>query len=283
MRTRLAPLLFLFVFTSTTLSGQLSGILEKFHDAESEYVLVAAHRSVHNRGCPENSVSAIRSAIELGVDIVELDVRLTRDSVPVLMHDETIDRTTNGNGKVSDYTLAELKEFRLKREGGSLSGETIPTFTEALEAALDRIMVDIDLKTDQVVPIVKAVKETETQLQVFYFDSNYKLLNEICNLDEHAMIMPRAYSLEMADSAIQLFAPPVVHIDPSFYSAEVTELIRINNARIWINALGLPDLRIRLGFPGKAVKRLIRHGANILQTDEPEKLLAYLRSEGLHD
>lgn len=254
-------------------------ILVKFHDAGSEYVMVAAHRAAHN-GFPENSIHAIKYAIELDVDILELDVKITKDNVAVLMHDGTINRTTNGTGKVEDYTLSELKSFRLKKGDGTLTNERIPTFEEALNAVYGKAMVDIDIKTGNVKPIVDAVKITNTVDHVFYFDNNYDVLKAIRELDERSMFMPRAYSFEMADSALKVFNPQVVHIDPSFYSGEVTELIRGKNARIWINALGEPDIMIRKGKTEEAVESLLKHNANIIQTDEPELLILYLETTG---
>ena len=263
-------------------SGQLENILEKFHDVNSDYVLVAAHRAAHN-GYPENSISAIKHAIDLGADIVELDVKTTKDGIPVLMHDGTIDRTTNGSGKLENYTLLELKTFRLKMQDGTITDETIPSFGEALQVVRGRIMVDIDLKTDMVKPIVDVVKKTGTAKQVFYFDNDYIALKEIRYLDKTSLLMPRAYSYEMADSALKLFNPQVVHIDPSFYTGEVTNLIRNENARIWINALGEADEMIRKGAIEKAMNSLLLHGANIIQTDEPVLILKYLRAKKLHD
>jgi len=147
--TLLLLLLQLISCTGVTTQRDVDRILEKFHDANSEYVMVAAHRAAHN-GYPENSIPAIKHAIELGVDIVELDVKTTKDNVPVLMHDSKIDRTTNGTGKVEDYTLSELKEFRMKTNDGTLTDETIPTFEEALNTVYGKIMVDIDIKTGNV-------------------------------------------------------------------------------------------------------------------------------------
>jgi glycerophosphoryl diester phosphodiesterase len=281
-RFLLLLVLFLAACTRPNASGDIENILEKFHDAHSEYVMVAAHRAAH-KDHPENSISAIKYAIELGVDIVELDVKTTKDSIPVLMHDGTIDRTTNGSGKVENHTLSELLTFRLKMPDGTLSCETIPTFEEALKVIHGHIMVDIDLKTDHVIPIVDVVERTGTKAFVFYFDNDYDALNEILDLEESSMIMPRAYSYEMADSALNLFSPQVVHIDPSFYTPEVSTLIAKGNARIWLNALGDSDEMIRKGEVDKAMNSLLQYNANIIQTDEPEVLLKYLKSNGMHD
>ena len=144
-------------------------------------------------------------------------------------------------------------------------------------------MVDIDLITDMVNPIVEAVKRTDTQTHVFYFDNDYDLLKEILDLDKTSLIMPRAYSYEMADSALKLFSPQVVHIDPSFYTSELTKLILSKNARIWINALGEADEMIRKGAIETALDSLLLHGANIIQTDEPALILKYLKTQNLHN
>jgi glycerophosphoryl diester phosphodiesterase len=274
--------LFLAACTRPETSDNIEIILERFHDANSDYVMVAAHRASH-KAHPENSISAIKHAIELGVDIVELDVKTTRDGIPVLMHDGTIDRTTNGSGKVEDNTLSELKALSLKKPDGTLTSETIPTFEEALKAIHGNIMVDIDLKTDDVIPIVETVERTGTESFVFYFDNDYDVLNEIMDLEESSMIMPRSYSYEMADSALHRFSPQVVHIDPSFYTSEVTTLIANGNARIWINALGDFDAMIRKGDVDEAMNALLLYRANIIQTDEPELVLRYLNSKGLHE
>ncbi len=275
-------LLLLVACSGSQPSGNIDKILEQFHDPTSDYIMVANHRAAH-MNYPENSLSAIKHLIKLGVDIVELDVQSTKDGFLVLMHDDTIDRTTNGRGRVKDLTFTELREFRLKKKDGTLTDERIPEFEEALNMARGHIMVDIDLKTNVVKPIVETVIRTQTQAQVFYFTDQYDVLKEIQALDEGSMCMPIAYSYEMADSALQLLNPPVLHIDHSFYSREVTELIRNKNARIWINALGDFDEKIHRGDAREVVKTLLRHKANIIQTEEPGKLLLYLKSAGLHD
>lgn len=274
--------LMLLLSVSMISDNKFDKMLAKFHDANAKYILVAAHRSAHN-GHPENSLSALKHAIEIGVDIAELDVKVTKDSVVVLMHDGKIDRTTNGKGNPENFTLAELKQFRLKLADGTLTDETIPTFEDFLKIAKGKIMVDIDIKTSHLKPVVDAVRRTHTENQVCYFDNDYDALRKVRSMEPKSMFMPRAYNYRMADSALKIFSPKVIHIDETFYTPELTQLIRRNNARIWINALGDPDDLIRKGETEKAMDQLLKYGANIIQTDEPEKILPYLRSKGLHD
>lgn len=257
-------------------------ILGEFHDAQSSYVMIAAHRAGHN-GHPENSRSAIQHAIDIGVDVIELDVKVTLDSVVVLNHDRTIDRTTNGTGDPESYTWAELKKFRLKMPDGTLTNESLATFEEALNMVKGKVMVDIDIKTSNLKPIVDAINKTDTWNQVFFFDNDYIALKEVLLMKPGAMLMPRAYSYEMADSALNVFHPEVIHIDESFYTQKVTDLIKGKNARIWINALGDQDDLIRKGSVDEALNNLLKYGANMIQTDEPELLIPALKSKGFRD
>ena len=90
---------------------------------------------------PENTLAAFEKAIELGTYRIEMDVRRSRDGHIVVMHDATVDRTTNGTGRVSDLTLAELKRLRL---GGT--AETVPTLREALVCARGRTKLLVEIK-----------------------------------------------------------------------------------------------------------------------------------------
>ena len=274
--------IFFLSCTSTDNKTDSSKILEEFHNASSKTVLVAAHRGAHMENF-ENSLASIYEAIDLGVDIVELDARTTKDGFLLLMHDSNIDRTTTGKGKVEDLTLAELKTFRLRSPYGRISEESIPTFEAALKIIKGKIMVDIDMKTDNVKGLVEMVEKTGTNDDVFYFDNDYHQLDDVIKMESSAQIMPRAYSYQMADSAVARYAPPVVHIDPKFYTKELSKMLKDSNSRIWINALGEADCYIRYGAGDKVLEELLGNGANMIQTDEPEMLLELLRYKGLHD
>lgn len=111
-------------------------------------VAISAHRGVSGPGQPENSVAAIEATGRaIPGAIVELDVALTRDGALVLMHDETLDRTTTGRGRVAELTLAEVRRARLKDERGRATDAPPPTLAEALDAAgRAGVIASIDLK-----------------------------------------------------------------------------------------------------------------------------------------
>ena len=111
-------------------------------------IYVAGHRGWPNK-YPENTMESFRAAEALGIDQIELDVRITKDDELVIIHDETVDRTTNGTGLVRDYTLAELKELDAGgHKGSEFIGCQIPTFIEFMDFIKNNptITVDIELK-----------------------------------------------------------------------------------------------------------------------------------------
>ena len=111
-------------------------------------IYVAAHRGWSTL-YPENTVLAFKKAIEIGVDQIETDVRITRDGELVCIHDATVDRTTNGTGKVCEKTLAELETLDAGSwKGAEFAGEKIPTFIEFMELVKDHptMTLDIELK-----------------------------------------------------------------------------------------------------------------------------------------
>ena len=95
---------------------------------------------------PENTLAAFRLAAEMGADGVELDAKVARDGVVVIMHDPTVDRTTDGTGRVSDLTLAELKRLDAGAKfHAKFAGERIPTLEEVFEAVSNQLIINIEL------------------------------------------------------------------------------------------------------------------------------------------
>lgn len=109
-------------------------------------IYVAAHRGWCEK-YPENTMPAFRAAVELGVDQIETDIRVTRDGELVLIHDATVDRTTNGTGKVCDKNLAELRALDAgSYKGKEFTGVKIPTFIELMEYAKTFVSLTLDIE-----------------------------------------------------------------------------------------------------------------------------------------
>lgn len=124
--------------------------LFKYNHRDGDEFTIIAHRGA-SAYYPENTLPSFEAAIEMGADMVELDVQLTSDKEVVVFHDEKISRCTDGRGKIADYTLAELK----KLDAGSwfdkeFKNTTIPTLAEVLAFCKGKIAVNIEIKTEAV-------------------------------------------------------------------------------------------------------------------------------------
>jgi glycerophosphoryl diester phosphodiesterase len=151
-------------------------------------MLVVAHRG-SSGNAPENTLAAFELALESGADVIECDVRLTRDEEVVIFHDRTLDRTTNGTGRVQDKPLEELK----KLDAGSwfstkFKGEAIPTLREALQFLDGRAFLNIELKADArdhqtnvrlQNRVLETVRDTKAEHRMFLASFNHRLMYEI--------------------------------------------------------------------------------------------------------
>lgn len=130
--------------------------------ADNDYVMVVAHRGAWGPSIPENSILGIQRAIEMGADMVEVDVQRTKDGVLVNLHDESLDRTTTGTGKIGDYTWDEVSTLRLTDPSGAVTDAHIPTLTDVVLFCKGRILVNID-KADRYYPeIAEVLSKTNT-------------------------------------------------------------------------------------------------------------------------
>lgn len=108
--------------------------------------VIIGHRGAMGHS-PENTLASFQKGLDLGADVVELDIHLSRDGVPVVMHDERVNRTTDGTGLVADMTLAELKGLDAGRWfGREFEGEKIPTLKEVFDWAAGNVELVIEIK-----------------------------------------------------------------------------------------------------------------------------------------
>ncbi len=155
MKTVIFPVSFLFIstiFVGVWSGGQMVCTAKQQIEKIVPYwtgkfpIMVIAHRGFSG-AAPENTLIAFRKGIEVGSDMIELDVHLSRDGEIVVIHDETLERTTNGKGRIVDHTLQELKKLDAGSSfGPQFAGEIIPTLKEVLDLAKGRVPVNIEIK-----------------------------------------------------------------------------------------------------------------------------------------
>jgi len=160
----------------------VSQLREFFKYTGKNTPIISGHRGGTVKGFPENCIATFENTLKYTPAFFEIDPRLTKDSVVVLMHDATLERTTNGTGKVSDYTYAELQQFRLKDPEGNVTAYKIPTLKEVIDWSAGKTVVNLDRKDVPLEMQEKILSENPNKVIMitvhdakhakFYYDKN---------------------------------------------------------------------------------------------------------------
>lgn len=285
----------LFILTPLTAVGKtcrVDTLLQYLHDkGASKHVMIFAHRG-NWRNSAENSVQAFQDCIDEGLDGIEVDLQMTKDGVLVIMHDDTLDRTTTGKGKVADHTLAELRQLYLLNPIGVKTRQRIPTFEEILLLAKDKILIQVDkwkAYGKQVSDLAKK-HNCERQIILRTTDSSEVTRKKYGNLFDNMIVMPVLVckggdaDKKMLDDYIKNYSSPVLSL--SFTREDFPILKKIPSLqkagyRIWLNSLwdtfnAGHDDELAVTDPDNSYGWLIRQRANIIFSDNPMLLKKYL-------
>ena len=288
----------------TLAESRTDKLLRELRDPKSEYVFVISHRADW-RNFPENSLEAIESAIKMGVDIVELDIHRTADGELVVCHDRTINRTTNGKGKISELTLDYIKSRYLRAGHGATTRYKMPTLAEALDLCKGRVLINLDkginyydqvmemLKkrnmVDQV--IIKSGKSAATMKEFFSKHNNNMLYMPIINYTEkhwakHEVLFNEYLSTDLPFVAFEMCWNGTLPNEKKVFKKVVK-----SGKKLWINTLwgslcggrenGYDD-DAAVGNEDKIYGKILSYGASMIQTDRPAMLINYLESKGRH-
>lgn len=291
-------LILIALFSVDACASEISKIMkikQQFSQPQQN-VMVVAHRACW-RLAPENSVLAVKKCIGMGVDMVEIDVQRSKDGHLVVIHDKTLNRTTNGKGKVSDHTLAELKNLFLKQHNGgedvALTTEKIPTLKEVLLTAKNQIMVNIDAKGDIRKPAFIEAQQlnmldhilikdrltapTKELQQAFYYGKT-NFMPIIKEKDGDLAVIVNRFN-QQPQSAYEVIFDSEQGLKSACYAAYK------QGARCWVNTLweslspGYSDDR-NIEQPEQHWGVLIKQfGVDIIQTDRPQLLIQYLSEQ----
>jgi len=273
-------------------------VVAALHDPASKYVVVVAHRGDW-RNYPENSLPAIESVIRMGVDVMELDLKMTKDSVLVLCHDWTIDRTTTGSGAVKDYTYAELQQFDLKRGHGiGKPGVKMPTLRQALELCRNRIVVNVDQGYDyydQVLAITEELGMTD-QVLIKSGKPRAEVEAKLAQYPRNMMYMPVVSVSDQSDMTLfngyaDAPQPPLAFelcfgkLDQKVHTIALKALQV--GSKVWVNTIWGSlcgeyddDRAFDSANPDEIYAPILNLGTSIIQTDRPEFLIKYLEKKG---
>lgn len=238
--------------------------------------LVSAHRGGPRKGFPENCIATFENTLRHTHALLEIDPHYTKDSAIVLMHDPTLDRTTNGHGKVSDHTLAEIKKLSLKDIEGNLTAYRIPTLDEALQWAKGKTILVIDAKD---VPIeVRAQKIIEHKAEanaivISYSLEDTKKCHQLSKNILMEVMMGKTENVEAFDKSgvpWRNAVPFISHQLPE--NKEIFEAVHQRRAMCIIGSSRNYDRQYITGKIDKkglaaGYKTLITYGADIIEAD----------------
>ncbi len=267
-------------------------IVSSFHNPNGR-TMIAAHRGDW-RHAPENSLAAIQYSIVARADMIEIDVQQTRDGAFVLMHDETVDRMTNGSGAIAEMTLAELRALRLRQyQGGSaklLTNYTIPTLEEVMILVYNKVMINLDkcwAWRDEIYPILE--RTGTVQQTLFKSTAEPEEIHRfIHSVDEKPLYMHVLDSTNEQHAAqigdiCRYVKPQAIEIcfeqaESPLVEPDVLRTIRQQNCRLWVNTMwdSLCAGQSELGDAEANWQAHVQQGFNMIQTDDTERLRRYL-------
>ncbi|RUW26865.1 MULTISPECIES: glycerophosphodiester phosphodiesterase family protein [unclassified Mesorhizobium] len=318
----------LAVVPGQSLAGETRAaqILDRFEHANQwrDHVMIAAHRAgsmqAGKRLYAENSLAAVEGSIAIGAEIVEVDIRRSKDGEFVVMHDSWLDRTTTCRGEVGSFTLAELKKCRLVVEGtGAVTNEPVSTLREMLLTTKDRILINLDnkLEVTDLPGMIAVARDLGMADQVIVKE----------NLWNRQRIDAARVALAQAGGGFQfmpILADDAVH-DAAFaeevgraFSLRAVELINWRNGAETLTTSGGPlfstrmraeavrgdwhlwadsyaivnkpggflaggrgdELAVAASLPREAWGFWVDRGATIIQTDEPKAAIEWLTANG---
>lgn len=233
--------------------------------------VIIAHRGA-SAYAPENTLAAFNLALETGADGVELDVSLTKDGVPVILHDDTVDRTTDGHGAINQMTLAQVKALDASNKFEKYRGEKIPTLEQILRAVAPHGTVNIELKgmslrTDGVeAATLAAIEHTGALDKVIVSSFNPLALRRMYQLEPR---IPRGllYSPHLPVFLRRAWLRPLAHptaLHP-YFSMITREFVA------WARGKGYKINTWTVDEPDE-MKRLIELGVDAIMTNTPDVL-----------
>lgn len=231
-------------------------------------VIVVGHRGFAGK-YPENTVLSFKKAVEIGVDFVELDVRETKDGKLVVIHDESIERTTDGKGLIKEMTYREIEKYDAGIKYG-YSGEKIPLLSDVFEEIGDKVKILIEIKECEIEKLVKLIKKYKMEEKVFVGSFNLEYLKEVRR--------------KLPDVATALISWDIPY-------KNLKECIELGIRKVDVEFHNLNKERVKdlvsMGFlvntwtPNEKedLKKVISYGVHFITTDRPDICLSLIKNQ----
>lgn len=246
--------------------------------------IVVAHRGASGYA-PENTMAAIKKAITMGVDMIEIDVQLSKDNEVVLMHDLTVDRTTNGKGKVRDLYLEEIKKLDAgKWFSSEFSGEKVPTLEEVIQAINGQCKLLIEVKR------VKS-KKLEIENKIVQLINKYNAYNWCIVQSFETQVIKNIQALDKSIECHKLVTMNIsvlpLHIDSRIKTGTIYKYKNVQSINPYFKMLNKRKVKKIHSYGQKVItwtvnepedmKRMIEMGVDGIITNYPDRLIQLLK------
>ncbi|MBZ0255795.1 glycerophosphodiester phosphodiesterase family protein, partial [bacterium] len=244
---------------------------EDFYEWEGPKVV--GHRGTV-RFAPENTIPAFEAAIAHGCDLLEIDIRETKDGELVIMHDSTLNRTTNGSGPVSQHTLAEIKQLDAGSWfGNEFTGTRVPTLREALKAMKGKALPDLDFKAGDPQKLIDIVKEAGMLGKATMHCSDWDLLQRTQAITDKFLLRPGVpVGVAGLSTVLDKFDPPIVNVDWGQFSEELIRDIHLAGRKSFVNTM-----QHDTDF---GIQAMLDAAPDYIQSDEVDLLVPLMRARG---
>lgn len=280
--------------SKTTLLELFDGIQESWEkNRDISRIYIVAHRGNTLRsakeGIPDNSIPNIEAAIAAGADMVELDVRTTKDGEFVLMHNAGISGTTTGKGNVSNLTLDQIKSYAMTKDGKVYVGPDgkncfVPTLEEAFKATKDRIYVNLDVanKGNSIAKLIKVIEDCGVRDQVMIYGAGSDGFSEISSKDPLIAIHPYISNPNDVRGYVNFFGAVLFQYDSdTYYNSTIPEFGKKVHELGKLSYSNLLDYDEEVKLKNySAIDKFLVSGSDFIQTDVCEIVDEYLDALG---
>lgn len=259
-----------------------------FRVSSNFYPIVSAHRGGPTKGFPENCTPTFENTIKYNPAVIETDIALTKDSVLVMMHDNTLDRTTTGTGNINLYTYKELQQLFLKDTEGNVTPYKIETLDEVLQWGKNKVVYTLDVKRG--VPfkmIVDAVKRNKAENYSIIITYNATQAAEVAALAPDMMLSVSARGKEDVERMENLGVKAenmVVFVGTSFPKPEVMEYMKAKGITCISGTMGNLD-KSAIANGDKIYLDIVKAGVMIISSDRPlevaQQMAIYIKEHQL--
>lgn len=245
-----------------------------FHYTGKKVHIISGHRGSHVAGYPENAIETFKYVLKHTPAFFEIDPRLTKDSVIVLLHDATLDRTTTGKGKLSDYTWDEVKRLRLKDKNGKVTPYRIPTLQEAIDWARGKTVLNLDKKDVPLAMTAEIIRKNNAgsfvmvtvhnakQAKFYYDDDPQRMMSAFVKTED---------ALKEYEAAGVPWKNMIAYIGPENKpeNKKMFDLLHERGVMCMISTAPIYDKLPTVEERAKAYQETFQQGADILESDLP--------------